>query len=647
MSKYDEDINCGSFTIKRKGGITNLKPNISADETKQIMKTQLPTVKNKMNDLLSEIEILILDDLNPLDALGYITTKNLVGNAERIEEYYASSQLEVEIVQNIILKHELENYRKLSVYESIGKLDNLLSDYRNSLQYYLMCENRLDETLNLIEQEIRFKTITDFLILRGDAFPLHYKKVALGLFSDSRIKEMLLKLGFTIEEYFETIEEIERQCIASVTDKTTKTNEIHKDFLEFIDENFKESDDPTNIIDKYERQVGEESLEQYRRYFMGVDFKKYYKITLNEKVNEKILDLLSLTFGCNEQWKYPLDKSDIETKPIISIDKKYYCFLIPHLIRNIVPIIESLFSEKLSEREFNKYLKIKSDFFETKSFELFRNILPNGTIHEKLYYPINEDGKCKYPEIDGIVSYNDNLLLVEVKAKKRRSIAGRKDILTISKSDFKKNISEAFEQSKRAYDYISTSEEVGFYNNNHKQVMRIKKADYNNIFLVNISLESFQEYSTALNRVKLWDSELLYGAHYPFAVSIYDLMVITEILENSDDFVKYLMERINLNKKQGINSVDEIELLGYFLKHGTLSIGMDLPKSTQAIIRGYSYDIVKYYFYLQGTIKYAEKPVRNKTQSEITREKLEKGSLSKNNLCWCGSLKKYKHCCGK
>jgi hypothetical protein len=640
------------MTLKRKGRVTTYKSNLDSsqiEQAKQTMSVQLPTVKKELYDLLSEIETLILDDLNPLDALGHNTTKNLLVDPEtNRKDSFDNSQLEVEIVQNVILKNKQENYRKVSTYENLKKFDDLLKDFRDKLYYYLMYSIYSDETLNSIEKEILFDTILNFLILRGDAFPFHYKKVALELFSDSRIKKMFEKLGFTIEEYFETIEEIQRQNIAFIKERVTKLDEVRKDFFERFDKYFKEFDDPQKTVEMCKAQVGEDLLDKRCRDFLSIGLKDNYKIIPNEITNEKILDLLSLEFGCNEHWTSPLDKSDIELKPLIHIDKEYYCFLIPHLVRNVIPIIESIFSEKFSEKEFKKYIEIKSDFFEQKSFELLRNVLPKATIQENLYYPINEEGEDKYPEIDGVVSYKDSLLLVEIKAKKRRSIAGRKDILTISKGDFKKNISEAFEQSKRALDYVLSSEEVGFYNNNHTEIMKIKKEDYKNIFLVNISLEAFEEYSTALNKVKLWDSKLLCGTHYPFAISIYDLMVITDILENSDDFIKYLQERISLNRKQEISSFDEIDYFGYFLKHGTLSKTSDLPKSEDTIIvNGYSSDIERYYSFLQGEIEYAKKPVRNKTHTEIIREKLEKGSLSKNNRCWCGSGKKYKHCCCK
>ncbi|WP_292462326.1 SEC-C domain-containing protein [Methanolobus sp.] len=650
MSKYDEVIECGPITIKRKGRSIIYKSNLSEDDNKDVkqkMIVDFPLIKQKMYNLLSEIETLILDHFNPLDALGYVTTENLIVNPEQYSEYESTnSQLEVEIVQNIILKNKYEYYRETSNYEYIKKLLEILDDFHNALRDYLLYDNYLDESLNPIEKKILYKTITNFLLIRGDAFPLHYKKISLELFSDSRLEGVLKKYGFTIEEYFKTIDEVERQKIAFMKDKATKSKERHDDFLKFAKENFEESDDLKTQIDEYISYIGEELLEQYQQDVMSIGSKESYKIIVNNRINENVLNLLSLTFGCNKHWTLPLDESKTDLKPIISIDGNYYCFLTPHLVRNVIPIIESLFSEK----EFNNYAKIKGKYFAQKSFELLNNIFPTATIHENLYYPINEEEEDKDPEIDGIVSYNDNLLLVEIKAKKRRSIAGRKDILTVSKGDFKKNITDAFEQSKRALKYISSSDQVVFYDSNRKnqkEIMKIKKGDYNHIFLVNITLESFQEYSTSLNTVKLWDSELLCGNHYPFAVSIYDLLIITEILENSDDFIKYLIERVNLEQTREISSLDEIDFLGYFLNHGTLSKTSDLPPSKFTLIHGYSSGIEKYYSYLQGEIDHAEKPMRKKNPTEIIREKLETGRLSKNNRCWCGSNKKYKHCCGK
>ncbi|WP_319507691.1 hypothetical protein [uncultured Methanolobus sp.] len=253
MSKYDEVINDGPFSLKRKGRSVIMENNLSAEDienAKQNMKVSFPSIKKRMHNLLFEIEVLILDNFNPLDALGFVTTENLIVNPnEYVECESNKSQLEVEIIQNIVLKNKPEKYHETSAPEHIGKLFNLLDEFQSVLRNYLIYDNLLDETSNEIEKEIRFKIIGSFLIIRGDAFPLHYKRIALELFSDFRLEKVLKKYGFTIDEYFQTVEEIDRQSIAFMKDKTSKTKERCDDFLRFIEDNFKESDDfSTSLI---------------------------------------------------------------------------------------------------------------------------------------------------------------------------------------------------------------------------------------------------------------------------------------------------------------------------------------------------------------------------------------------------------------
>lgn len=57
MSKYDEVMNCGPITLKRKDRSVILKSNMDAAEiekSKQMMKAQFPRIKEEMFDLLSE-----------------------------------------------------------------------------------------------------------------------------------------------------------------------------------------------------------------------------------------------------------------------------------------------------------------------------------------------------------------------------------------------------------------------------------------------------------------------------------------------------------------------------------------------------------------------------------------------------------------
>jgi hypothetical protein len=318
---------------------------------------------------------------------------------------------------------------------------------------------------------------------------------------------------------------------------------------------------------------------------------------LNEKINKSILDSLVTGFNSNPTWSSPFDISIVPLKPIIKIEEKYYCFIVQHLIRNVIPIIE----ESFFQGDENKYAKAKGDFFESKTLELINNILPNSKIYPQLEYP-------KRTELDGLVIYEDNLFLIEVKGKKRRCIACTQDILKMTKDDVTEQIKKPFEQSKRALEYIKSKPTAEFRDKQKRTKLPIKEKEFKNIFLINVTADSFSEFTTDLNVLKLWDPELFKGDIYPWNVNIYDLLVITDLLENADDFIGYVSERVRLSKDNDIRAIDELDYLRYYLDTGFLTKEKGIESRTIPTIIGYTENIDKWYSYLRGEIDFAEKP---------------------------------------
>ncbi len=204
------------------------------------------------------------------------------------------------------------------------------------------------------------------------------------------------------------------------------------------------------------------------------------------------------------------------------------------------------------------------------------------------------------------------ILLIEIKGKKKRIIAGNQDILALTKEDFKAHIDEAYMQSKKALDYIKKQEITIFKDKNKKIVLNIKKEDVEEIYLINISIEDFSIMATDLNLVKLWDPELLKGDIYPWIVNIYDLIVIGDLIEKSEDFFDYLTQRIKISKNYELKSSDELNFLGYYLTNGSLSKTKDIKEFQSPLIHGYSEDIDRWYAYLRGEVKSAKKPRKKK-----------------------------------
>jgi len=594
--KFDETFEKGPIKIVRKGKQIFMQSNWKEKEHEKFMESvkkssvKLEDIIHKIND----IEKQIIEKFDPLDILAYVSVKNLFGNPETYaESSFEGKQLIPEIIQNIILKNNFDKYKSRTNRKIIPEIEPPIKELLHRLNDYTLYNPILQEGFSDAEKEIYFKTVIHFLNIRGSAYPQHYKLIALELFKKINFK--LNEKGFSIEEYFQTIEEIEKQ----INDNINQLNREHKIFIKFSDEEMKKDIEPQTILQKYLK-----SSEKRRKNLHPENtmMKENFEIKINDHINKKVLELLTLEFGCNNEWQSPFDKSDISIKPVVKADDKYYCFIAPHLIRNVISIIESSLNQQ--EKDLINYHELKGNYFEKKILTIFRKVLSNSKICPNLYYSKGE--------IDGIIVQGKKILLIEIKGKKKRIIAGNQDILALTKEDFKAHINEAYVQSKKALDYIKKQEIVVFKDKNKKIVLKIKKEDVEEIYLVNISIEDFSIMATDLNLVKLWDSELLKGEVYPWILNIYDLIVISDLIENQEDFMDYLKQRIKINKDYELKAGDELDFLGYYLTHGSLSKTDDIKKNQSPLIHGYSENVDKWYAYLRGEVKSAKKPAKKK-----------------------------------
>lgn len=606
--KFDEEYDYGFFKLARKGKQTFLFSSSNSGlqhEKMDFMKKKLPELEIEVEQLYRDIETVLINNCNPLDALGHVSYKNLTCNPDEYTESSCNGKpLLVEILQNIILKHDSSAYPENSDFEKLNDLEVLLDKLWNKLVWIIIYESSSKDDLSFAENHVYFKTISHFLFVRGAAYSQHYEHIAKELFYD--VDHILIKKGFNINEYFDLLKEIDEQIDSNLkeipknyelVDKLNKKEyEFYVDFVKKGEEEGKQIED---IYKEYQQVLPnrKEKIQPYIDKISKISPKDIGEINLTKNINKGLLNSLSLCFNSVQNWSSPFDTSDVPLKPIIKINDKYYCFLSQHLIQNVIPIIESFIT---SESEKTEYGEIKGNYFETKSLQLMQKMLPTSTTYKNLYYP-------KDSELDGLIIYKDNLFLIEVKGKKRRCIACAKDILMMTKEDVESQLSKTFEQSKKVLKYIKSRPKVDFKTKD-KKVISIEQNDFKNIFLINITADSFSEFSTDLNILKSWDPALFKGDVYPWNVNIYDLLVITDLLDNQDDFVDYLSERIRLNYDMEIKSGDELDFFGYFLKYGSLSKAKDIEGKTIPTIIGYTEDIDRWYSYERGEINFAEKP---------------------------------------
>jgi len=605
--QFDEVFEYGPIKITRKGRIITYESKWRKedhDKFLQLSEMHLPKLRQSIDQKLKEIENLILTKFDPLDVLAYFSAKNLMVDPETYtESSFEGKQLYPEIIQNIILKNALEDYKIAAPKDDMSQIQILLEGvYKELIMYYGdECMTRRD--ISDAEKEILFWVLQTFLIGRGDAYPQYYKQISVELFSS--INNELKQKGFTIQEYWSTLEEIERQINSNYNDPIKSLLNEYNTFLDFINKDENRKKNPDEILSAYRKSLDSRmnKLKTDIDKISDILRKDACKVQINDEINQKLLDLLAMGFGSNSPWSSPLDKSDVAIKPIIKVGGEYYCFLHVHLIRNSVSIIESQFTN--SEKSQIKYSDIKGNFFEEKALKLLKS-LTNGDLYSRLSYP-------KDNEIDAIIVLRDLVLLIEVKGKKKRIIAGVNDVLELTKEDFRAHINEAFEQTKRALRYIQSKEEVEFKDKEGKVSLKLRRDSIKKAYLINVCVENFSKLALDINLVKSWDPELFKGDQNPWVVSVYDLMIINDILAGqSEDFIDYLDQRIEVSRKYELKAIDEIDFFGYFLEHGSLSKGHDLQIVESPLIHGYSEKIDRWYSYLRGEVETAERPVRKR-----------------------------------
>jgi hypothetical protein len=537
---YSLNVNGSSFSTTKENNQNITTINIS-EETRTDFFEKLEDVENITNDFLSDLETSFLN-YNPLDILAFYSINLYISSFQENSLYTIPIQ---EIIQKILLKKPFYAYE--SSEKDISELESIFKKIHCQLGFYGMKE--LNSNLSKVEQEILMFSRLKFFFLRSDAYLEHYEEISKELFS--QCDAVLIKKGFTIEKYWETLYEIKEQI-----EKNYDFSEMER--LNKYYYTFKNKYSSEEIITNYNLKYGT-NISTLGNNISNIGKGNSFKINPTPKINSKLLELISLQFGENSSWNHILDRSLVHVKPIIKYDDNYYCFLLHNLYFDVIPIIESLLTDE-DKNQLN-YSKIKGEYFEKKGLSLI-----NSLIDGKLYCNLKYLDK----EIDGIIVKDDLVFLIEIKGKKKRAPIGT-DILNLIKSDFKAHINESFNQANNAYLYIKTNPMCSFKDNGADIPINFKDKKF---YFINITLENFSILAHDVNLIKSWDSELLNGEITPWIVNIWDLMAMNKYLKENKQkivFKKYINERIERSKESNpLKSFDELEFFCYYLKNKNL-----------------------------------------------------------------------------
>ncbi|SYZ73722.1 conserved hypothetical protein [Candidatus Zixiibacteriota bacterium] len=266
-------------------------------------------------------------------------------------------------------------------------------------------------------------------------------------------------------------------------------------------------------------------------------------------------------------------------------------------------------------------------------------------------------------EHDLVILWQRRVFVVETKASPpREPLRDPSRAYTRIRDDFRsdRSIQKAYEQAHRIDMAYGKGETIAFFNDKRVKILEISPNNIDRIYCICITRDNFGMLATDLSLL-LKKEDL---APYPWAANVLDLESLFDAFSyfgwGLDRFCEYLEAREMMHGK--VEAADELEFAGYLISHGSFK-GMFEQKYDHLWLNpSYSEVFDRIFAARHGgePVEYKpHPPVTTDFSSEVRRwrsksvqvpqHRIAKAIYRKqgrNELCACGSGKKYKRCCG-
>lgn len=629
---YDEAFEGPGFFMARKGRHILMQGTASPEEHRDI----LESIRDSRNEAeesiqaqIREIENLIQDHA-PLDIIAQMSIRNSNFDAENFKEW--KSELNPAYTEYIALLCLTQPYDFFHYQNPQPISPGLIEELQEKVKELFQAE-----TMNLVFKDIdpdrperttldrlRFFSLSEALVVRYSAYHHHLVEALLDIFTPLNT-EMENSLGFNISDVIAILEGIDgirilklSQRWAEATDYEQKLRKASKDYRHRKPNVQFTSEFPEDLLEKITREKSKVSKKIIRNivaswtfYALGntVSFTVDELAELTQLPPEKIsnfLDRFSLSFGSvEERYRRPAPTHPLMRKPLIKHGDQYLCPVPQSAYWAIRPEIEGLWNPQsktsivTDDSIWQKYQKTRAEYVEKTAVQYLANTLKYATSYHGLKYDLfTEAGERFEAELDGLLILDTSIFLVEAKSGTMTDQA-RRGAKKGMKDDVERLVEEAYSQALRAKTYIQTSDNPTFRTSDGEEIV-VQKSEYHDIYLITVSLDDLSVY--VINTNILRDLGFLQGGEYPWAVSLMDLRVISEIVEFSSQLVHYIQRRLHLIELGWVSAHDELDWFGHYLLEGLYFDDLKKDEGDNFLynLLSYSWIFDDYYFYVTG-----------------------------------------------
>lgn len=562
------------------------------EKSKESPEQVLMKIKKNIEELY-----LFFENFDPIDILNYLSLEFLKFNPETETEINSNWKgYAVEYILSIATS--INNPGKKSVSDQIDKIKDLVISIINDTIFYYIVEPK-PKYVSAIDKSIRFQLILNTLRVRGDGYGPHLIEMVENIYTPQN-HNLINELGLSIQDIIQIINNIKKQIQSTENAKNPifKAHQEHR--LGLIDQS------QLDLILLSHKVTTRAKFDELFREF------SIFRIKPENEKAEIFYELLSSSYGSNGSFVqndsypsfikgWPLNDTILQSKPLFKDNKgRYYGFCVSYLIGKLYDIIYMNLSLGLRE----KVDKSKSDYLEKMITKYFERIFPDDVIYTNLYYTVTENGIQKRVECDGLIVFDDKILLIEAKSKKLKPSVRRGSIVQFKRS-IDKIVNAAYEQALRTKKFITSNKTAEFYDENGNLVITINSKEIENYYLINLTSELLAPISTQLHLLKNFN--LIQDKDWIWSVYVNDLRIISELIESPSEFILYIERRLELNNLKIVYAPDEIDYFGYFLDSG-FNFSEKIYENDNNVLIGYGQKIDDYYYHKFGLRSTGPKP---------------------------------------
>lgn len=314
-------------------------------------------------------------------------------------------------------------------------------------------------------------------------------------------------------------------------------------------------------------------------------------------------------FAPGEFVGWPLRLLPIQVRPFLCVNGRHYCFELLNLMDNLYRIMQRTiirlrpaYKEIWNERQ----KKISEDL----PFKLLNKLLPHAKIYRSIYYQwaTGKSEELNWCETDGVIVFDDHLIIVEVKAGAFTHSPPATDFPAYMNS-IKDLVLKPATQAKRFIEYLHTKEDIVIYNDAHKVITKLRRDQFRHITACTVTLDQFTTLAAQAEYLQPIGTDLTGFPIWP--ISIDDLRVYADILDSPLIFTHFLEERQRAFKSPALRATDELDHLSLYLKHNKyVSYAEDYYEAEPPRWVGYRDDLDKYFHDLRHSPNTAKKPAQ-------------------------------------